>query len=63
MFDAPEKTDFDEMRRFFNSHGCESTVFYGRSSYMIPVHQKIGINQINYFMELLSSYLLTEKLT
>lgn len=57
MFDLPEKVDLNEMKLFFNSHGCESTVFYGRHAYMIPVHQKIGVKQIEYFVDLLDFFI------
>ena len=56
MFDVPEKVDLNEIKIFFNSHGCESTVFYGHRAYVIPVHQNIGVKQIEYFVELLNYF-------
>ena len=63
MFDVPETINLNEMKIFFNSHGCESTVFYGRYAYMVPVHQNIGSEQIDYFIDLLSSFISNANVT
>ena len=56
MFDVDESVNLVLMKEFLNAHGCESTIFYGRSSYILPVHQNLRVEHIDYFAELVAYF-------
>ena len=56
MFDVDESVNLVLMKEFLNAHGCESTIFYGRHSYILPVHQNLRVEHINYFAELVEYF-------
>lgn len=56
MFDVDESVNLVLMKEFLNAHGCESTIFYGRRSYILPVHQNLRAEHINYFAELVEYF-------
>jgi hypothetical protein len=57
MFDVGQQLPLDSLKLFFNMHGCESSVFYGRNSFFIPTHQNLDLHTIDYMGDLLRSYL------
>lgn len=46
-----------QLKDFLNLHGCESTIFYGEPACILPVHQNIGADQIEYIGDLLHFFL------
>jgi hypothetical protein len=57
MFETDREMQLDDLKIFFNEHGCESSVFYGRSSYFVPVHQQLDENLIKYFADVLLAFI------
>lgn len=57
MFDVDNSVNLEIMKKFLNAHGCESTIFYGRSSCILPVHQNIREEHIDYFAELVECFI------
>jgi hypothetical protein len=57
MFDVGQQLPLDSLKLFFNMHGCESSVFYGRNSFFIPTHQNLDLHTIDYMGDLLRFYL------
>jgi hypothetical protein len=56
MFETDPETQLDDLKIFFNAHGCESSVFYGRFSYFLPVHQQLDENLIKYFADIFLAF-------
>jgi len=50
-------TNLPQLKDFLNLHGCESTIFYGEQACILPVHQNIGVDQIEYIGDLLHFFL------
>jgi len=57
MFEVGQKLPLDSLKLFFNLHGCESSVFYGRNSFFLPTHQNLDIQTINYMGDLLKFFI------
>lgn len=57
MFDVDEKIDLNQMKKYINNHGIESSVFYGRKSYFVPNHQNLNNNDIEYIFTVVKSFL------
>lgn len=49
--------DFPELKKFCNYHGIQSSVFYGEEAYFIPVHQSLCNEDLDYFYEVVKSFL------
>jgi len=57
MFSTESGFPLDELKFFFNNHGCESSVFYGRLSYFLPTHQNLNERTIMYMADLLDAFI------
>lgn len=49
--------DLPELRKHFWGHGIQSSVFYGEHAYFIPVHQALTAHDLEYFYEVMKSFL------
>lgn len=56
MFETDPEMQLEDLKIFYNEHGCESSVFYGRTSYFLPVHQQLDENLIKYFADILRAF-------
>lgn len=57
MFNALNEVDLNLLKIFFNDNGVESSVFYGKNAFFIPVHQNLNNNDFNYFFNLMKYFL------
>lgn len=46
-----------ELKKYFWSHGIQSSVFYGEDSFFIPVHQALNEIDLDYFYEVMKSFI------
>lgn len=56
-FTVPEYVNLQEMKKYLNGQGIESSVFYGVSAYFLPCHQALSNKDIEYIFEVVKSYL------
>lgn len=56
MFRWREDVDYPALKEFMQRNGVESSVFYGRSAYFIPVHQNLRRNELDYMKKLLKYF-------
>jgi len=48
--------DLPELKKHFWAHGIQSSVFYGESTFFIPVHQALNAYDIDYFYEVMKAF-------
>ena len=53
--------DLIELKKYFYAHGIQCTKFYGEESFIIPVHQSLNEEDLNYFIEVIKSFLKLSK--
>lgn len=46
-----------ELKKYFYSHGSQCSVFYGEEAFFIPVHQSLTEQDMEYFYEVMKSFL------
>ena len=51
------KIDLPELKKHFWAHGIQSSVFYGEDAFFIPVHQALTSHDLDYFYEVMKSFL------
>lgn len=56
MFKWRKKTDYNKLKLFMQSNGVESSVFYGREAFFIPVHHNLEKQHLDYMINLLYYY-------
>lgn len=56
MFQILPKINLNEFKEYMNSHGIQSSVFYGKNAYFIPIHQNLSTMDLNYFYEVIKSF-------
>lgn len=56
-FKIPADIDFNSMKTFINSHGIESSVFYGENAYFVPCHQNLEKKDIDYIFNVVAYFL------
>jgi hypothetical protein len=61
MFNTPNNINLDEFKIYMNSNGIQSSVFYGKHAYFIPVHQFLTKNDLDYFIDVIKYYFLKQK--
>lgn len=58
MFKTTQKNiDLPELKKHFYAHGVQCSVFYGEEAFFIPVHQAMGEEDVEYFGEVMKSYM------
>jgi hypothetical protein len=55
MFEC-NSLNLNNLKTYFQSHGVESSVFYGENAFFLPVHQELSVTDLDYFLLLISSY-------
>ena len=53
------RIDLPELKKHFYAHGIQSSVFYGEESFFIPVHQALNETDLDYFLEVIKSFIKT----
>lgn len=56
-FRTPSEVNLQEMKKFMNSNGIESSVFYGENAYFLPCHQNIEKHDIDYIYTVLKFFI------
>jgi hypothetical protein len=54
--DHDEILNLNDLKLFFFTHGIECSVFYGEQSFFLPVHQRLGKDDLLYFIELIKYF-------
>ncbi len=58
MFKTDDKEiDLPKLKQYFYAHGVQCSVFYGENAFFIPVHQALCEQDMDYFSEVLISFL------
>lgn len=52
-----ENIDLNQLKVFCQRNGIESSVFYGRNAFFIPVHQNLTKFDLNYFIEVIKKFI------
>lgn len=50
-------TDLQELKNYLNSHGIQSSVFYGEESFFVPVNQSLNEKDLEYFKQVIQSFI------
>lgn len=59
MFRTGDQTvNLNELKEFYYAHGVQCSVFYGEDSFFLPVHQGLGADDLQYFYEVMCSFLI-----
>jgi dTDP-4-amino-4,6-dideoxygalactose transaminase len=51
MFTVQSGVDLGALKAFMWSHGVESSVFYGEQAFFVPVHSRLGSDDLDFFFE------------
>jgi len=54
MFSLEKEIDLAKLRTYCWSHGIESSVFYGKKAFFIPAHNRLTLEDIDYFQYVVS---------
>lgn len=57
VFNVPSSIDLNDFKSYMNNNGIQSSVFYGKNAYFIPIHQNLSKSNLNYFIEVIKNYL------
>jgi hypothetical protein len=49
--------DLPELKKHFWAHGVQCSVFYGEKAFFIPVHQALSEHDMDYFYEIMKSFI------
>jgi hypothetical protein len=55
------KIDLPELKKYFYAHGVQCSVFYGEDAFFIPVHQALNEHDMEYFFEVIKSFIYISK--
>lgn len=56
LFNWKEDIDYPNLKEFMQRNGIESSVFYGKSAFFIPMHHNLTKNELDYMINLLKYY-------
>jgi hypothetical protein len=56
-FEVPKVIDLNDMKIYINSHGIESSIFYGENAYFVPNHQNLKKEEIDFIFNVVKIYL------
>ena len=51
------KIDLPELKKYYYAHGVQCSVFYGEEAFFIPVHQALSEQDMDYFYEIIKSFI------
>jgi|WetSurMetagenome_2_1015567.scaffolds.fasta_scaffold28228_2 hypothetical protein len=58
MFSAGlHNIDLPKLKEFYYAHGVQCSIFYGEDSFFLPVHQALNKTDLEYFTEIIRSFL------
>jgi hypothetical protein len=57
LFSTPPGADLPAMKEYGWNHGIECSVFYGEDAFFIPVHQRLGPADLDYFKTIFGRFL------
>jgi len=57
MFKSEIPIDYPQLKLFLYKHGVQCSVFYGEESFYIPVHQNLTFCDLDYFKEVIKTFL------
>jgi hypothetical protein len=52
-----QNLDLTALKKYFYAHGIQCSVFYGEESFFIPVHQALNEQDMDYFYEVMKSFI------
>jgi hypothetical protein len=55
MLEVDFATDLTLLKSFLNRHGIESSVFFGRQAFFVPVHQSLSASELDYVVAMIKS--------
>lgn len=56
LFSWRDDIDYPKLKEFMQRNGVESSVFYGKNAYFIPMHHNLAKNELDYMIDLLRYY-------
>ena len=56
LFNTHQKIDLNKFKLFMQSHGVESSIFYKEDAFFLPVHQKLELDDLDYFITLINHF-------
>lgn len=56
MFKTPLKADLNKFKKYMNLNGIQSSIFYGKNAYFIPIHQNLSTIDLDYFYETIKNF-------
>ena len=63
MFRADKhKLNLPELKKHFYAHGVQCSIFYGEESFFIPAHQTLTEQDMDYFFEIMKSFIKSSEL-
>jgi hypothetical protein len=57
LFKVPKHINLSDMKNYGWSHGIECSVFYGENAFFIPVHQRLTLEDLDYFYTVFAFFL------
>ncbi len=54
---GPHILNLTDLKKHLYAHGVQCSVFYGEDSFFIPVHQALNEDDLNYFIEVIKSFI------
>jgi hypothetical protein len=56
-----KRIDLPSLKKYYWDRGVQSSVFYGEEAFFIPVHQALTESDLDYFFEIMQSFIQTDK--
>ncbi|RXM40023.1 hypothetical protein BOQ62_08170 [Chryseobacterium sp. CH21] len=53
--------NLSELKIFLQQNGIECSIFYGKDAFFIPVHQNLGIFEMDYIVNLIEYFVYENK--
>jgi hypothetical protein len=57
LFRINEDIDLNKLKIFYQSHGVECSIFYNEYSFFLPVHQRLTLDDLDYFVILMKYFM------
>lgn len=57
LFRIDSGLDLNELKIFYQSHGVECSVFYNEAAFFLPIHQRLTLDELDYFVVLMEYFL------
>ncbi|MCQ2129991.1 MAG: DegT/DnrJ/EryC1/StrS family aminotransferase [Bacteroidales bacterium] len=53
MFQFDQPVDYQQLKFFMRSNGVDSSVFYGKDAFFVPIHQNLSCSELSYICSLI----------